>query len=238
MARKSAKETRFFRSISALLVMSLCGLFVFPVPLVEIGGRSGGRGVAGKDTSVPFPCMLKACGCRNAEDCWRGCCCFTNTQKLAWARKNSVDVPAYVVDAARHEQPSADSPDSNGDSDSDGNWLSLLATLFVPAKANPGADCCSKSSDASCSSSSDADCCTPPSNTSRNVSLKLVSTVRALQCRGLSLTLALVSTMMVSLGPQVELTGGLPDFLFTLTSETLPDTTRCAPLPPPRLRGV
>jgi hypothetical protein len=227
--RKSARETRFFRSISALLVIALCGLFVFPIPIIEVGGVFGDRAGSGKDTSVPFPCMLKSCGCRNAEDCWRGCCCFTNTQKLAWASKNNVDVPAYVVDAAHREQQSSDSSTSHG------GWLSLLATLFAPVTSAHGADCCSKSSD---SSSPEGACCTVPAAGSRDVTLRLVSTVKALQCRGLSLTLALASTMLVSTGPQVEIGRQLPDVAVAITSETLPDATLRPPVPPPRLRGV
>jgi len=57
----------------------------------------------GKDLSQPFPCMHRHCGCRNAEQCWRGCCCFTNQQKLTWAKTNKVTPPEYVVAAARAE---------------------------------------------------------------------------------------------------------------------------------------
>ena len=57
----------------------------------------------GKDLSKPFPCMHRACGCRTAEQCWRGCCCFSNRQKLAWAREHNVTPPAYVAAAAERE---------------------------------------------------------------------------------------------------------------------------------------
>lgn len=57
----------------------------------------------GKDLSKPFPCMHRACGCRSAEQCWRGCCCFSNRQKLAWARENKVTPPDYVAAAAARE---------------------------------------------------------------------------------------------------------------------------------------
>ena len=56
-----------------------------------------------KDRSQPYPCMNHPCGCRTAEACWRGCCCFTMAQKLAWAKENGVTPPAYVVAAARRE---------------------------------------------------------------------------------------------------------------------------------------
>lgn len=61
---------------------------------------SGGQS---KDLSQAFPCMYRECGCRNAEQCWRGCCCFTGQQKLAWAEENNVTPPDYVVAAAQRE---------------------------------------------------------------------------------------------------------------------------------------
>jgi len=56
-----------------------------------------------KDLSQPFPCMHRRCGCRRAAQCWRGCCCFTNQQKLAWAKAKQVAPPEYVVAAAKQE---------------------------------------------------------------------------------------------------------------------------------------
>jgi hypothetical protein len=57
----------------------------------------------GKDLSQPFPCMYRHCGCRNAQQCWRGCCCFSNKQKLEWAEANNVTPPPYVAAAAERE---------------------------------------------------------------------------------------------------------------------------------------
>ena len=42
----------------------------------------------------PFPCQHHACGCATAEDCWAGCCCYTQAQKLAWAKEHGVTPPA------------------------------------------------------------------------------------------------------------------------------------------------
>jgi hypothetical protein len=58
---------------------------------------------ASKDTSVPFPCMHRKCGCRNAAACWNSCCCHTNAQKLAWAKKHGVQAPGFVVAAAERD---------------------------------------------------------------------------------------------------------------------------------------
>jgi hypothetical protein len=54
-------------------------------------------------TGDRFPCEQCGCGCTDAEVCWRSCCCFTNTEKVAWARKNGVALPAFVLAAAKRE---------------------------------------------------------------------------------------------------------------------------------------
>jgi hypothetical protein len=48
-------------------------------------------------TGKPFPCQSHACGCRTAEQCWRSCCCYTHSQKVAWAKANNVAIPDYVA---------------------------------------------------------------------------------------------------------------------------------------------
>lgn len=56
------------------------------------------------DTSArPFPCQHHRCGCSSADQCWRSCCCMTQQEKLAWARKNDVEPPEFVVAAATLE---------------------------------------------------------------------------------------------------------------------------------------
>lgn len=50
-----------------------------------------------KDKSFAYPCMDHVCGCMNAEQCWRGCCCLTRDEKLAWAKENGVTPPAFVL---------------------------------------------------------------------------------------------------------------------------------------------
>lgn len=48
-----------------------------------------------------FPCSGGHCGCATAEQCWRGCCCYTLEQRLAWAERNHVVPPDYVLAQAR-----------------------------------------------------------------------------------------------------------------------------------------
>jgi hypothetical protein len=36
--------------------------------------------------------MDKPCGCASARQCFRDCCCTTPTERLAWARRNGLEV--------------------------------------------------------------------------------------------------------------------------------------------------
>ena len=61
---------------------------------------------------VPFPCQHHACGCSTAEQCWDRCCCYSASEKLAWARKHQVEPPrklllAIASEAHEHEHLAA-----------------------------------------------------------------------------------------------------------------------------------
>ncbi len=87
--------TRRLISLAAAVAFTLT---ILPIPLpVAAPGRSQ------KDTSQPFPCQNRTCGCCSADQCWKKCCCFTNRQKVSWAKKNKVTLPQFVVDAAKAE---------------------------------------------------------------------------------------------------------------------------------------
>jgi len=77
------------RFVSLLVVVSICASFV-PVPTARPSGLE-------KDRSIPFPCQDRPCGCGSAEECWRQCCCYSNAQKLAWAKANGVTPPDFVL---------------------------------------------------------------------------------------------------------------------------------------------
>jgi hypothetical protein len=47
--------------------------------------------------SVPFPCQHHACGCTTAAGCWQRCCCYSASEKLAWAREHNVDPPTGLL---------------------------------------------------------------------------------------------------------------------------------------------
>jgi hypothetical protein len=94
-----------------------------------------------KDHSQPFPCQDNPCGCQNAEQCWRHCCCHSPEERLEWARANGVDPPAY-----------AELPSSSG-------WQSVRVRDQIPSKTTT---CCScrKPTTESASPRPGKSCCT------------------------------------------------------------------------------
>jgi hypothetical protein len=56
-----------------------------------------------KDHRQRYPCEGHPCGCSNAEDCWRHCCCLTPEERWAWARANGVEPPPYAERPASEE---------------------------------------------------------------------------------------------------------------------------------------
>ena len=91
---------------SAAVLLALVGYLVaatgVPVPVLLPAGAS-----AVKDRSQPFPCMDRPCGCKDALQCWRSCCCTTPAERLAWARKHGVTPPVDLVamDSAASKPP-------------------------------------------------------------------------------------------------------------------------------------
>ena len=87
--RVCRRHMRRATALFTFLALAACSLGV-PLPVrVE------------KSAVEPYPCQNCACGCANAEMCWRNCCCFSNEQKIAWASKNGVTPPAYVLAATK-----------------------------------------------------------------------------------------------------------------------------------------
>jgi hypothetical protein len=46
-----------------------------------------------KPGDTPFPCQHHACGCASAEQCRNHCCCYTASERLAWARNRGITLP-------------------------------------------------------------------------------------------------------------------------------------------------
>jgi hypothetical protein len=93
-------SNRFRRSCSrairsAAVLFALAGYLLaatgMPVPVLP------GAASTAKDRSQPFPCMDNPCGCKDALQCWRSCCCTTPAERLAWARKHGVAPPVDLA---------------------------------------------------------------------------------------------------------------------------------------------
>jgi hypothetical protein len=87
--------TRYRRITVAVM---LCAYLVtgFGTPVIARVDKSG----------EPFPCQGHACGCQTADQCWGDCCCYSNAQKLAWAKDRGVRPPSYVARQAATEAES------------------------------------------------------------------------------------------------------------------------------------
>jgi len=58
--------------------------------------------------------MNRGCGCQTAEQCWKSCCCSTQSERLAWAREHGVEPPEFLVTAAADAHHETTSPDQSG----------------------------------------------------------------------------------------------------------------------------
>ena len=72
-----------------------------------------------------YPCMHNGCGCATATDCWQSCCCYSLSERLAWARKHDVRPPKFAMDKARRLGLAL----SDGDRNRAGLRLGLRAVL-------------------------------------------------------------------------------------------------------------
>jgi hypothetical protein len=47
--------------------------------------------------------MDHPCGCHDADECWAGCCCMTDAEKLLWCAAKGVEPPSFVRRNAERE---------------------------------------------------------------------------------------------------------------------------------------
>jgi hypothetical protein len=168
-----------------------------------------------KPRGQPFPCQDHACGCRSAEECWRHCCCFSPTERLAWSQAQGIDPPAYA------EKPPT------------GGWRNLpIREQAGPSsvKKSCGGSCCSPGEvPANSPSAGPGWCggtaCSNPPTEQRPLNRSGISPLR---CQGLA-------TTWISLGT-VPPTPPLEWFLLLSFREKLAHLDLLAgtvPLPPP-----
>lgn len=163
-------------TLVTLAAMIACAVGI-PLPIQHRGANS-------KSAAEPFPCMNCPCGCRDAETCWRDCCCYTQQEKLAWARDKCITPPAYVVAAAEREASAKKIVCKKSES-------CCQQTTIVESccRTRPNRSCCSNVA------------CTQPAMQPRQALQRRSSTatiVQALRCQGISLSTAMLPPTVVS----------------------------------------
>ncbi len=165
-----------------------------------------------KDRSVSFPCMDRSCGCHDAADCKKHCCCFSSEEKLAWSAEHHVDPTPFVDDQA---------------------LAALTANRHHEHAASPACGACAGERSA-CSATPAASCCakkSPPAGHKTGGSLTIAA---YRQCTGLA---SLWTLVHAALPPPKSVEC---EFLWPLTGrvaqhDCLPAAVRFAPpTPPPR----
>ncbi len=201
------------RWLTGLLVGFVACVILLPMP-VSLVSKSG----PGKDLSEPFPCQNRPCGCRSAEQCWKKCCCFSNTEKVAWAQTNGVKLPDYVVVAARKEvrakkNSCALCAKENKKSSKTTRATSKVSVSSQPQKATPQA----------------------PVSRLRSSSSKWVMTMYAAECQGQA-PFSFSFPASIIPRPVVAVTQA-PCLLENVhpQSERLNSATARPPLPPPKI---
>jgi hypothetical protein len=96
-----------------------------------------------KDHSQPFPCQDSPCGCHNAEQCWRHCCCHSPEERLAWARANQIEPPAYAELPSSAGWQSVRVRDRVANEESSATRCACRKPPTESAKPRSGKSCCS-----------------------------------------------------------------------------------------------
>ena len=227
--RKQMQRRRVSQIVGLALLVSFCAMAV-PLPM-SVPTKSS----SGKDESEPFPCQNRPCGCRTAEQCWKKCCCFTNSQKIAWAKANNVKVPEFVLTAAGIEAASVSAPRSG---------TCLLETAESNSELKSATSCCSKSDDVAAavkdrepatSSGCCAKCVPKKAATHSKSRKKIVTGFNAAECQGIAFLVTMLSTSIVSANVSIESAVAMRDEMITAHSERLPLMSLRPPLPPPKI---
>jgi len=170
-----------------------------------------------KQRNAAYPCMHHACGCLSAAECWQHCCCFSASEKLAWAREHHVKPPAELL-ATVAMLESADLPRSNTSDKK--NCCTARCEHHDDDHEHEHAD-----HGATCCDDHDA----PGSDST------VVLTLRARTCRGLGELWCLSGAVMPA-PPALDwhFQWNVVEWL-ALAGEPLPSPDLSPPIPPPRV---
>lgn len=238
MANPSRKNSQGnVRRLSGLVVLlGVCAL-LFPVPVAPTASQS-----TDKDLSEPFPCQNRPCGCQSAAQCWKKCCCFTDTQKVAWAKANHVKLPDFVVSAAKREEAARAKTSLTADKSGTGPVRTNIHCACCQKESAPttNSECCDKKE--VCRPVKSGSCCTSKELRKRSpvvrrkpLSSKWVMAVFAAKCQGQESIPFCLPCSVIPSGPELMTMCCAVTETVSLESERLQPTTRQPPLPPPKI---
>ena len=212
-----------FRRLLSLLALLCLAAILLPLPIAPVAQID-----PGKDTSQPFPCQNRPCGCRSAEQCWKKCCCFTNSQKVAWAKVNGVELPDYVLAAAKKETVTAKKPCALCSKDDAGKTQQKCETNVTSRTGK-------RLSSASAAPTSDSSAPVSRVHSARSKTSKWVHSVYSAECQGqpafsLCFPASIIPAHVMPVTISVEMT----EFVHSV-SERVNLTSMRPPLPPPKL---
>ena len=164
-----------------------------------------------KDRSQPFPCETCACGCYDAEACWRDCCCYTHAEKLAWAKKNGVTPPAFVIAAAKEE----------------------LSAVKDCCRNRGRKAWCEKKAESCCDGGAqEENCCAAKKKSKDEAKGRWVTWIGRQKCQGAMWSWLLVGHAVAPTAEKIDLSPEGPGDDVVEMSATL-ESWSCAPEPPP-----
>jgi hypothetical protein len=211
------------RLISWTLLFAIVVLVLgVPVPSLPVS----------KSADEPFPCQHCACNCHSAAACWDKCCCHTDSEKLAWANRNGVQPPAFLVARVAKATQLATFAD-------DYPSVESVTLMKEPASKRPA--CCAHRQPVAKEDSARAITTTKPAEESLStVDVKKVPVPQGkrvllwdaiAKCKGIELAAKLLSNTILPRGRELACAEPLLLFVSPLLNERI--LTRCLPVEPP-----
>jgi hypothetical protein len=172
-----------------------------------------------------FPCEASQCGCRTARQCWLSCCCHSSLeQRLAWARRERVALPGYVVALLESRDASS------------------ATDTFTTANTRGRTSCCGARDDdtsGTCPSVAEAttkaaNCCGKASRGVKSSRDRSVIAIQAFRCQGLAQSLVFLAALVVPVpAPILELEVPPGTWIDPVLTERAASISLAPAVPPP-----
>jgi len=220
------------RLVWAAMFLSL-GLVSFPIPIPVLR--------LSEPDEVPYPCQGGHCGCSSAHQCWTSCCCMSLEQRLEWASSRGIEPPVYakqMQNTNRSVQPVS--------------RMNSKTSQSEHSKRDCSRPCCRKESQPQAengktvtATESKPSCCADgslaknnkPQSGSAPSKLQLLISVKALECQGLFMELAIhMGFIPLDRCVTLERAPGLTWIIPFLNCVARP-VSQQPPVPPPRSLG-